>query len=151
MIASERRHDDGSQSTRKVKGSWGTKVTRLLSDVLDVSDRAEKCIVFSQWEDMLDIVEEALKANGVEYVRAKTLRKIGDCVKVFRSSHCAVLLLNVKNGAEGLTLVEATHVFMIEPLLNCGLDSQGKSRRRAFVLLCRAISSYIKLVLYFRH
>jgi E3 ubiquitin-protein ligase SHPRH len=80
---------------------------------------------------MLDIVEEALKANGVEYVRAKTLRKMGDCVKIFRSSHCAVLLLNVKSGAEGLTLVEATHVFMIEPLLNGGLDSQGRSRQCA--------------------
>jgi E3 ubiquitin-protein ligase SHPRH len=131
MIASEKRRDDGSQSTRKVIGSWGTKVTRLLSDVMDVSDRAEKSIVFSQWEDMLDIVEEALKANGVEYVRAKTLRKMGDCVKIFRSSHCAVLLLNVKSGAEGLTLVEATHVFMIEPLLNGGLDSQGRSRQCA--------------------
>jgi E3 ubiquitin-protein ligase SHPRH len=131
MIGSERRRDDGSQSARKVKGSWGTKVTRLLSDVMDVSDRAEKSIVFSQWEDMLDVVEEALIANGVQYVRAKTLRKIGDVVKAFRSAHCAVLLLNVKNGAEGLTLVEATHVFMIEPLLNCGLDSQGISLQSA--------------------
>jgi len=128
MIASDKRRDDGSRSNRKVVGSWGTKVTRLLSDVMDVSDRAEKSIVFSQWEDMLDVVEEALKANGVEYVRAKTLRKIGECVKVFRSSQCTVLLLNVKNSAEGLTLVEATHVFMIEPLLNCGLDSQAINR-----------------------
>ena len=125
MIASERRRDDGSQSSRKVKGSWGTKVTRLLSDVMEVSDRAEKSIIFSQWEDMLEVVEQALIANGVEYVRVKTVRKIGECVKVFRSSDCTVLLLNVKNGAEGLTLVEATHVFMVEPLLNCGLDSQG--------------------------
>jgi len=36
--------------------------------------------------------------------------------------------LNVKNGAEGLNLIEATHVFMIEPLLNCGLDSQATAR-----------------------
>jgi hypothetical protein len=43
-------------------------------------------------------------------------------------------LLNVKNGAEGLTLVEATHVFMVEPLLNCGLDSQGM-----FAMVCFTI------------
>jgi E3 ubiquitin-protein ligase SHPRH len=95
---------------------------------MDVSDRAEKSIVFSQWEDMLDVVEEALKANNVTYVRAKTLRKIGRCVNVFRSSQCTVLLLNIKNGAEGLTLVEANHCFMLEPLLNCGLDSQAINR-----------------------
>jgi hypothetical protein len=69
--------------------------------------------------------------------------------KRFCEPGCAVLMLNVKNGAEGLTLVgrswsgskllisrallicffftssEATHVFMIEPILNAGLDSQG--------------------------
>ena len=128
MIASDKRRDDGSRSNRKVIGSWGTKVTRLLSDIMEVSDRAEKGLVFSQWEDMLDVVEEALKANGIEYVRSKTLRKMGDCVKAFRSSRCSVFLLNVKNSAEGLTLVEACHVFMIEPLLNCGLDSQAINR-----------------------
>jgi E3 ubiquitin-protein ligase SHPRH len=143
MIGLERRRDDGSQSARKVQGSWGTKVTRLLSDVMDVSDRAEKSIVFSQWEDMLDVVEEALKTNGVQYVRAKTLRKIGDVIKAFRSAHCAVLLLNVKNGAEGLTLVEATHVFMIEPLLNCGLDSQGTSSQSALSLFAAVLFQLI--------
>ena len=129
MIASNKRKDDGSKSNRDVKGSWGTKVTRLVADVLDVADLGEKSIVFSQWEEMLHVVEHALAANGVEYVRAKSLAKLGESVKVFRSSDCSVLLMNVKNGAEGLTLVEATHVFMIEPLLNCGLDSQGERNR----------------------
>ena len=124
-MATDKRRDDGSSSSRRVKGSWGTKVTRLVADVLDVSDRSEKSIVFSMWEDMLDVVEEALQVNSVSFVRATSLRKIAESTKRFRSSDCTVLLLNVKNGAEGLTLVEATHVFMVEPLMNCGLDSQG--------------------------
>jgi E3 ubiquitin-protein ligase SHPRH len=128
MIASDRRKDDGSKQTRDIKGSWGTKVTRLVCDLLDVSELGEKSIVFSQWEDMLLVVEQALIANNVGYTRAKSLKKIGDNIKQFRSEDCSVLLLNVKNGAEGLTLVEATHIFMVEPLLNCGLDSQAISR-----------------------
>jgi E3 ubiquitin-protein ligase SHPRH len=126
MVATDKRRDDGSGVDRRVKGSWGTKVTRLVADVLDVSDRGEKSIVFSMWEDMLDVVEEALHVNKVSYVRATTMAKIADSTRRFRSSDCTVLLLNVKNGAEGLTLVEATHIFMVEPLLNCGLDIQGK-------------------------
>lgn len=126
MMATEKRRDDGSSVNRRVVGSWGTKVARLVADVLDVSDRGEKGIVFSMWEDMLDVVEEALYANKVPYVRATSLSKIGASIKRFRSSECAVLLLNVKNGAEGLTLLEATHIFMVEPLLNCGLDIQGE-------------------------
>lgn len=128
MIASEKRGDDGSRIKRQVKGSWGTKVTQLVADVMDVCDLGEKSIVFSQWEDMLDIAEEALVSNGVKYVRATSLQRIGECTKQFRSQDCSVLLLNIKSGAEGLTILEATHVFMIEPLLNCGLDSQGKKK-----------------------
>ena len=128
MIASDRCQHDGAQQTRDVKGSWGTKVTRLVCDLLDVSELGEKSIVFSQWEDMLWVVEQALIANNVDYVRVKSMKQIGEVTKRFRSKDCKVLLLNVKNGAEGLTLVEATHIFMVEPLLNCGLDSQAISR-----------------------
>jgi E3 ubiquitin-protein ligase SHPRH len=110
---------------RRVKGSWGTKVTRLVADVLDIRAGGEKGVIFSQWEDMLNIVEQALAENGIELVRSSSAKRIGDAVRRFRSSSCTVLLLNVKNGGEGLTLIEATHVFMVEPLLDCGLDSQG--------------------------
>jgi E3 ubiquitin-protein ligase SHPRH len=139
LIASEKPSNDGSCSKRVVKGSFGTKVTRLVCDILDVCDSGDKSIVFSQWDDMLDICEQALTVNGVKYVRATSLKKIGECTRRFRSQECSVLLLNVKNGAEGLTLIEATHVFMIEPLLNCGLDSQGELVRFSDVCYCSEI------------
>ena len=128
LVANNRPRDDGSQSKRKVKGSWGTKVTAIVSDLLAISDLGEKSIVFSMWEDMLDIVEEALNANSIGCVRASSLARIGKATESFRSTDCFVLLLNVKNGAEGLNLIEASHVVMIEPLLNCGLDSQAIAR-----------------------
>lgn len=128
LIAIDLSKDDGSKSARNVQGSWGTKVTRLLGDLMDIADLKEKSIVFSQWEDMLDVVEQALVINGVHFVRVKSLTHIEDTITHFRTDECAVLLLNVRNGAEGLTLIEATHVFMIEPLLNCGLDSQAIAR-----------------------
>jgi E3 ubiquitin-protein ligase SHPRH len=95
---------------------------------LDIQDLGEKGIVFSQWEDMLDIMEHALAENGVSFVRATSLRHIGLKTEIFRQKECTLLLLNVKNGAEGLTLLEATHVFMLEPLLNSGLDGQAINR-----------------------
>eukprot|EP00978_Attheya_sp_CCMP212_P004986 scaffold11000_cov43-Attheya_sp.AAC.2 len=125
MIATDRRQDDGSRVLRDISGSWGTKVDRLVSDVIDVIERGEKGIIFSQWDDMLFILEEALTANKVDYVRPKSMKKIGEALSRFRFGSCPFLLLNVKNGAEGLTLVEANNVFMMEPLLHCGLDLQG--------------------------
>ncbi|GKY93405.1 hypothetical protein MPSEU_000308100 [Mayamaea pseudoterrestris] len=128
MLASNASKVDGSSSTRKVKGSYGTKVTHLLADVLDVRDQGDKGIVFSQWEDMLDIVQSALVANEVGFVRADSRRSIGDSVVRFRDPSVTLLLLDVKHGAEGLTILEATHCFMVEPILNAGLDAQAISR-----------------------
>ena len=128
MIASNQRRDDGSRIKRKVDGSWGTKVSRLVADLMDLRDTGEKGIVFSQWEDMLDIVEAGLSENGVGHVWARSLGKIGKSIETFRLPDCTVLLLNVRNGAEGLTLVEANHVFMLEPLLSHALDVQAINR-----------------------
>ena len=109
MIASDQRKDDGSKSKRMIKGCWGTKVDRLVGDVMDVSDLGEKSIIFSQWDDMLSIIEEALKENNVRYVRPKRGKKLGRDIQTFRASKhtkepssiiCSVLLMNVKNGAE---------------------------------------------------
>lgn len=126
LIASDKSHEDGSRNKRIIKGSFGTKVTRLVCDIIDVIENGDKSVVFSQWDDMLDICEYALTINGINFVRASSRRDISDCAQRFRFPDCYVYLLNVKNGAEGLTLIEATNVFMVEPLLNPGLDSQGK-------------------------
>jgi E3 ubiquitin-protein ligase SHPRH len=84
------------------------------------------CITMDK--DLLTIVEQALIANQIEYVRPKGQSNIGACAKRFRGSDIPVLILNVKCGAEGLSLIEATHVFMVEPLLHCGLDAQAINR-----------------------
>ena len=128
LIASNKRRDDGTSTKRSIKGSWGTKVTKVVSDLLDIRDLGEKAILFSQWEDMLDIVAEALSSNNVPFARTASLAKIGDTLKIFRSEDCTVLMLNVKKGAEGLTILEARHVLMLEPLLNNALDAQAINR-----------------------
>jgi len=128
LIASDISKDDGSKLTKQIKGQWGTKVDRLISDLLGVVEIGEKSIVFSQWDDMLSIMECAFAANSIRFVRPKSIKKFGDYLSFFRSNNCHVLLLHVKHGAEGLTLVEANHVFMIEPLLNHSIDSQAINR-----------------------
>lgn len=128
MIASRKASDDGSSSSRKVKGSYGTKVTRIVSDILTMRDRGEKGVVFSQWNDMLEIVDSALSENGVVTARPTGTTKFGESVRRFQSPACAVLLLNLKQGAEGLTLTMATHVFMVEPVMNAALDKQAINR-----------------------
>jgi SNF2 family DNA or RNA helicase len=82
MIAIDKSTVDGSRSKRKVNGSYGTKVEAIVGDVLDVRDIGEKSLIFSQWEDMLSIIEAAFAENSISYVRVKSLKQIGDCTKV---------------------------------------------------------------------
>jgi SNF2 family DNA or RNA helicase len=56
---------------------------------------------------MLDVVEEALKANDVSYVRPLSKKTFGFEINRFQTSSSSyALLMNVKQGAEGLNLTE---------------------------------------------
>jgi SNF2 family DNA or RNA helicase len=128
LHASNKKIEDRSKKSREIKGDWGTKVNRLIKDVIDAVRVGDKSVIFSQWDEMMNIVAEALGANEILFIRPQSGKRFGEDVKRFRSSDCPVLVLNVKNGAEGLTLTEANHVFMLEPILNCGLDAQAINR-----------------------
>ena len=128
MIATNKASNDGSNTTRAIKGSYGTKITRIVSDILCIKDKGEKGIIFSQWHDMLDILESALTENNIGIARPHGGKRFSESLLAFRSPECAVLLLNLKQGAEGLTLVHASHVFMVEPIMNNGLDQQAINR-----------------------
>ena len=39
-----------------------------------------------------------------------------------------MLLLNTRSGANGLNLIEATHIFFLEPVINPGVEAQAVSR-----------------------
>ena len=128
LISTNKCVNDGSRVIRKIKGSYGTKISRIISDILFIRDKGEKGVVFSQWNDMLDIIESALIENNVELARPEGCKSFSSSLCSFQSPNCVVLLLNLKQGAEGLTLVHATHVFMVEPIMNNGLDQQAINR-----------------------
>ena len=77
------------------------------------------------------MIGSALKQNGVPSVSLnstdKKLRQ--DAARAFLEVAAnRVLLINVKTGAAGLTLVNARHVFLMEPLLNPSMEVQAVNR-----------------------
>ena len=148
LLASEKSKEDGSSLPQEIKGDWGTKVNRLIADVMDL--KGDRAIIFSQWEEMLDVIAEGLGANQIIFVRPRSGKRFGEDIKRFRSSDAPILLMNVKNGAEGLTLTEANHVFMVEPMLNCGLDSQAINRVHRIGQASRHMSTDISLLTLWR-
>lgn len=131
LLASDKNiHDQSNEFPQEteIEGYWGTKIAQILKDIKDVVKHGDKGVVFSQWDDMLSIVAEALRTNHILFIRPRSGKRFGEDIKRFRSSDCPMLLLNVKNSAEGLTITEANHIFMVEPILNCGLDAQAINR-----------------------
>ena len=75
--------------------------------------------------------EGALRANGVGFAWMKGRQTTFDALAAFRNqpaSQARALLLPLKQGANGLTLVEARHVFLLEPGSSAAVEAQAISR-----------------------
>lgn len=126
-------YSDISGSTMKeikmidLNGSYGTKVDMIARHLLWIrnNDPGAKSIIFSQFGDFLEVLREALKKwnIGVSGIMDK------DGIAKFKS-HPAVecFLLDAKSDSSGLNLVNATYVFLCEPLINPAIELQAIAR-----------------------
>lgn len=132
--------DDKIESTEtenslpSVEGSHSTKVEAIIKKLflLKAADPYVKVLVFSTWERVLDVLEEALTQNNVKHLRLRTGPKYELTLKLFKDQDeedtVTALLLPLKLGSKGLNLTEATHVMMVEPVLNPAEELQAIGR-----------------------
>ncbi|KAI8950617.1 SNF2 family N-terminal domain-containing protein [Xylaria longipes] len=108
-----------------------SKVTALVTD-LSYQPADIKSIVFSTWRMTLDVVEQGLKQAGIGYLRfdGKVLQKYrkGIIDGFRRDPAVKVLLLTLTCGAVGLTLIEASRAYLMEPHWNPTLEEQALAR-----------------------
>ncbi|KAI5555096.1 hypothetical protein BDE02_19G058500 [Populus trichocarpa] len=138
-----------TEASLAVQGSYGTKVEAVTRRILWMksSDPRAKVLVFSSWNDVFDVLEHALNANEITYIRMKGGRKSHVAISEFRAQNSSpkrtdthqqetksvqVLLLLIQHGANGLNLLEAQHVVLVEPLLNPADEAQAVSRVHRF-------------------
>ncbi|KAF2003435.1 hypothetical protein P154DRAFT_520043 [Amniculicola lignicola CBS 123094] len=126
-------YSDMSDSTmREIKtidlnGSYGSKVDMLARHLIWIrhNDPGAKSIIFSQFGDFLEVLSEALKnwKIGCSSISEK------DGIQRFRSDPAVeCFLLDAKSDSSGLTLVNATYVFLCEPLINPAIELQAIAR-----------------------
>lgn len=112
-------------------GGYGSKIGAILQRVLSLAEEnAEvKCLLFTQWQDMMNIISMALARHGVTCLVYTTKKRFPDVLQQFKrfTSPC-VLALPYKVGANGLNVIEATEVILVEPLLNAGIEAQAINR-----------------------
>ncbi|KAH0605121.1 uncharacterized protein H6S33_005103 [Morchella sextelata] len=111
----------------EIKQHFGSKIDMIIRHLLWLRQHEPgfKAVIFSQWGDFLDFMKTVLTHSHIGFA---TLDKRGGIhtFKTDPSTHC--FLLHAKSQSAGLSLVNATHVFLCEPLLNVSLELQAISR-----------------------
>ncbi|KAK4542120.1 hypothetical protein LTR36_007151 [Oleoguttula mirabilis] len=107
--------------------SYGTKIDTLGRHLhwIREHDPGAKSIVFSQYREFLDVLGTALADFKIGYSR---LGRAGAVEKFRHDPSVDCLLLDAKTDSSGLTLVNATHVFICEPLIQTAVELQAIAR-----------------------
>ncbi|XP_037342642.2 E3 ubiquitin-protein ligase SHPRH isoform X1 [Pungitius pungitius] len=114
-----------------VKGSHSTKVEAVVRTLkkIQVSDPGAKCLVFSTWLSVLDIIAKALFDNNMEFSQINGIHKFQENLCSFKyEEKINILLLPLHTGSNGLNIIEATHVLLVEPILNPAHELQAIGR-----------------------
>lgn len=125
--------DIGDATMREIKmidlegGSYGTKIDMIARHLLWIraNDPGAKSIIFSQFGDFLEVLRDALRKwrIGVSGITDK------DGIQKFKTDAAIdCFLLDAKADSSGLNLVNATYVFLCEPLINPAIELQAIAR-----------------------
>ena len=124
--------DVDSQLMQEIKSidlpsSYGTKIDTLGRHLhwIREHDPGAKSIVFSQYREFLDVLGAALQDFKIGYAR---LGRTNAAEKFKADPSVDCLLLDAKTDSSGLTLVNATHVFICEPLIQTAVELQAIAR-----------------------
>ncbi|XP_069462819.1 E3 ubiquitin-protein ligase SHPRH [Ambystoma mexicanum] len=114
-----------------VKGSHSTKVEAVVRTLkkIQIKDPGAKALVFSTWQDVLDIIAKALQDNNLVFAQISKIQKFQENLSAFKyDPSINILLLPLHTGSNGLNIIEATHVLLVEPILNPAHELQAIGR-----------------------
>ncbi|KAF7712908.1 Zinc finger RING-type domain-containing protein [Penicillium ucsense] len=113
--------------TISLDGSFGTKVDTLARHLLWLRehDPGSKAIVFSQYRNFLTVLRRAFERFGIV---SSSVDTPGGIKEFKKNPAIECFLLHGKAQSSGLTLVNATHVFLCEPLINTAIELQAIAR-----------------------
>lgn len=112
------------------RATTSSKVESLVEALTTAAADGHRSLVFSQWTTLLDLIEPALTAAGVGFLRLDgSTKDRGGVVERFQADDGPpVLLMSLKAGGTGLTLTAADHVFLVDPWWNPQVEAQAADR-----------------------
>jgi SNF2 family DNA or RNA helicase len=106
------------------------KTAYLMEQMLpELLEEGSSILIFSQFTEMLGILEKELKTAGIRYVKLTGSTQDRETpVSQFQSGEVRVFLISLKAGGAGLNLTTADTVIHYDPWWNPAAEAQASDR-----------------------
>ena len=105
------------------------KLDFLMEIVPEMIEEGRRILIFSQFAQMLGLIEESLQAKGVDFVKLTgQTRNRSEIIEKFQSGDVPVFLISLKAGGVGLNLTAADTVIHYDPWWNPAVENQATDR-----------------------
>lgn len=115
---------------------YGNKIFKVFSDIKEVlsTDRTAKILVFSAWTEALTIMGKLFDNHQIKYSNCDSITQkitLVTQLEQFRyDPETRILLLNAIKQSTGLTLTQANHIFLMDPIDEASeLQAVGRAYR----------------------
>ncbi len=111
--------------------SMSAKFERLIADVEEVVAEGRKVLIYSQFTQMLRLIEKEIAAKHV-YLDGSTKDREAIVQQFQEDPETQVFLISLKAGGVGLNLTAADYVFIYDPWWNEAAENQAIDRAHRF-------------------
>lgn len=108
--------------------SESAKIDRLKQIIKELAENNRKCIVFSNWTKMTDILQEELKDYNPAIITGDTRERVEEQNKFMNDSTCMCLIGTIAAAGTGLTLTAADTVIFLDEPFNAARKNQAEDR-----------------------
>ncbi|HVH34932.1 MAG TPA: DEAD/DEAH box helicase [Tahibacter sp.] len=114
---------------RARKAPESAKLDLLLDLLRELVAEGRHVLVFSQFAEMLELIERSLTAEGIRYqTLTGQTRNRAELVDDFQTGRVPVFLISLKAGGVGLNLTMADTVIHYDPWWNPAVEAQATDR-----------------------
>ncbi len=114
-------------SAQKARSS--AKMDLLMELLPTMVEEGRRILIFSQFTQMLEIIEQALDKEKIKYqTLTGSSKDRGKLCDDFQSGKVPVFLISLRAGGTGITLTKADTVIHYDPWWNPALESQATDR-----------------------
>ncbi|WP_028863403.1 DEAD/DEAH box helicase [Psychromonas aquimarina] len=115
------------EHAQSIKSS--AKLDFLMEILPEMIEEGRRILIFSQFAQMLGLIEESLQAEGIDFVKLTgQTRNRTEVIDKFQSGDVPVFLISLKAGGVGLNLTAADTVIHYDPWWNPAVENQATDR-----------------------